>query len=248
MFNPADDCSTSAAATVALSVTALAAILAAATQSAAEPLSPLTAGLLGSPASSPAPRAERFATPDGAVRFTLDRSSGTPLMKIDGKTEVLALRSSPGPRGDEFLKTDTGRLVLRVTSIGGMTIYPDAMSGGAPVSLAGAGRPVALPAPPQAGLAARLGELSRDTSEKLGRSMYFETAGLDVRASALAAEAAARAAEALVRRQAAVSKVVIVPGIAPSARLDGNVLRITVVPGLGYGGRPSADAVAAALP
>jgi hypothetical protein len=104
-----------------------------------------------------------------------------------------------------------------------------------------------LPPPPAAGLAVRLGELSRDTSEKLGRSMYFETAGLDVRASALAAEAAARAAEALVRRQSAISKVVIVPGAAPGARLEGDVLRVTIVPGLGYGGCPSADAVAAAL-
>ena len=83
MTTLADDCSTSALPGYALSFTALAAILTAATSSAAEPLSPLSAGLFGSP-QPPAQNAERFVTPDGVLRFTLDRSGPAPLMRFEG--------------------------------------------------------------------------------------------------------------------------------------------------------------------
>lgn len=143
MSSWADDCSTGAAPTLALSVTALAAILAAATPSAAETPSPLSAGLLGSP-QLPVQRAERFITPDGRVGFTLDRTGPAPLMRFEGAQETLVLRVSQGPRGDEFLRTQSGALVLRVTSIGGVTVYTSANDNGAPVSRAGPGRPLAV--------------------------------------------------------------------------------------------------------
>jgi hypothetical protein len=144
MFNPADECSTSAAPSLVLSFTAtLAAILTAATPSAAEPLSPLSAGLFGSP-QSPAPHAEKFVTL-GRGGFTLDRSGPAPLMRFDGDDEVMVLRASQGPRGDEFLKTDNGQLVLRVTSIGGVTVYTSANDNGAPAATAGPARPLAAP-------------------------------------------------------------------------------------------------------
>lgn len=145
MSNPADECSTGAMPAFALSFTAFAAILTAATPSAAEPLSPLSAGLFGSPL-PPAQSAERFVTPDGGLRFTLDRSGPAPLMRFEGSTEILVLRASQGPRGDEFLKTETGQLVLRVTSLGGATVYRSANDNGAPVAAAGPARPLAQPA------------------------------------------------------------------------------------------------------
>jgi hypothetical protein len=128
-----------------LSFTAtLAAILTAATPSAAEQLSPLSAGLFGSP-QPPAPHAEKFITL-GREGFTLDRSGPAPLMQFDGADEVMVLRASQGPRGDEFLKTDKGQLVLRVTSIGGVTVYTSANDNGAPAAIAGPARPLAAPA------------------------------------------------------------------------------------------------------
>ncbi|MEJ0022005.1 MAG: DUF4908 domain-containing protein [Alphaproteobacteria bacterium] len=143
MFSPADECSTSALPGFALSFTALAAILTAATPSAAEPLSPLSAGLFGSPQPS-SPSAEKFVTL-GRGGFTLDRSGPRPLMRFDGDDEVMVLRASQGPRGDEFLKTDNGQLVLRVTSIGGVTVYTSANDNGAPAAVAGPARPLAAP-------------------------------------------------------------------------------------------------------
>ena len=146
MSSLADDCSTGALPGYALSFTAtLAAILTAATSSAAEPLSPLSAGLFGSPQPS-AQNAERFVTPDGDLRFTLDRSGPAPLMRFEGTTEVLVLRASQGPRGDEFLKTQAGELVLRVTSLGGVTVYTSANDNGAPAATAGPAGPLAKPA------------------------------------------------------------------------------------------------------
>jgi hypothetical protein len=101
--------------------------------------------LFGSP-QSPAPHAEKFVAPDRTLGFTLDRSGPSPLMRFDGDNEIMVLRASQGPRGDEFLKTDNGQLVLRVTSIGGVTVYTSANDNGAPAAMAGPARPLAMPA------------------------------------------------------------------------------------------------------
>jgi hypothetical protein len=219
--------------------------LAIASHSAAEPLSPMAAGLLGSP-SQQAPRAERFATPNGDVRFVLDRSGPAPLVRFDGGREVLALRSVPGPRGDEFLKTDTGHVLLRVTSLGGVIVYPDAASAGAPVSSVGAVRPLAMPATPVGGLAIKLSAISAATSKKLGRPIIFVAQSVPPAISAIAAEAAQLAADAVVESGASVSRVLIIPGAAPASFRQGGTLRVVVAAPLGYAGRPSAAAMAAA--
>jgi hypothetical protein len=232
-----------------------AALLAAApfmTPSAAEPPSPMAAGLLARPGAtaykaSPEQSAQRFAAEDGSLRFTLDRSGPLPLLHFEGQSEILALRSTAGPRGDEFLKTDTGVLMLRVSALGGMTVYPHAGSAGLAVTALGEGKTFASPASPAGGLGARLTQLSSETSRTLGRSVAFEAQAFPPAISAVAADAAERAAEALMRSEnAQVSRVIIIPGAAPDVSRQAGVLRVTVAPPLGYAGRPSTAALAAA--
>ena len=66
------------------------------------------------------------------------------------------------------------------------------------------------------------------------------------------ADTAQIAAEAVVRLSAMpngrrfvnrIGNVNIVEGVAPGVRLSGSVLTITVVPTLGYSGRPSSDRI-----
>jgi hypothetical protein len=219
---------------------------------AAEPVSPLTQGLLGVPANDATPLAQRFSTPDGALRFTLDRSGEMALMRFDGRPEVLALTPVSGPRGDEYLKTDTGRVVLRVNAMGGVTVYAGASESGAAASAAGRATPLAGPAPPPGGLTARLSEIERATGRALGRPISFDappggtlTSGAAV---GLVADAAERVAEGLAaRKPTRVARVVIQFGSHPEARLEQDALRVTIAPQLGYAGRPSVDAVEAAL-
>ncbi|MGE3302732.1 MAG: DUF4908 domain-containing protein [Hyphomonadaceae bacterium] len=226
-----------------------AAMIAVVGHSAAETVSPLAQGLLGAPAPAAPPPAERFVTADGAATFVLDRSGAAPLLHVEGQQEVLALRPQSGPRGDEFLKTDTGRVVLRITAMGGITYYGDARSVGMAAAPSGASRPLGPPSPPRGGLEAGLDQLARTAARDLGRPVAFEAGGLGgAQGVGVAYDAAARAAEALASKGAGgVNRVVILNGPAPQARLQNDSLRVVVTPQMGYAGRPSSAAMEAAL-
>lgn len=219
-----------------------------ATLSNAETPSAMSQGLLNArQAPTPVPAAQRFTTADGGVEFTLDRSGPAPLVRFANQNEILALHSSPGPRGDEYLKTDTGMLILRVTSLGGVTVYTTTGSAGSAAMLTGESRPLSGPPAPFGGLSARLGAISSDTSRRLGRPVAFEAQGFPQAISAVAADAANLAAEALIgSHNVPVERVIVIPGASPAAQRQGGVLKVTVAPPMGYAGRPSAAAIATA--
>jgi hypothetical protein len=210
--------------------------------------SPLAQGLLDMPAND-RPAAERYQTPDGRVRFVLDRSGQRlALVKFDGSDEVHVLRAVPGPRGDDIYKTDTGDVLLRVTALGAVTVYTDPQRLGAPAALAGRGAPVAPPSPPPGGLQARMEAIQRDLARR-GHAVSFAAPNERGPASGVIADAAARAAEGLAQSPQAVTvrRVVIRYGDQPQASVSNENLHITVTPQLGYAGRPSAAAVKAAI-
>jgi hypothetical protein len=133
-----------------------------------------------------------------------------------------------------------------------MIVYADVAGGGAPVSAAGKTLPLAAPAPPAGGLAARLAEIERESSRALGHKLAFDPPDAALLTSsagiALAADAAARAGEALAAvKPAHLSRVAIGLGPHAAARLDTQALYLTIAPPLGYAGRPSADAIEAVL-
>jgi hypothetical protein len=212
--------------------------------------SPLAQGLLDLPAND-RPAAERYQTPDGRVRFVLDRSGQrVALVKFEGSDEVHVLRAVPGPRGDDFYKTDTGDVLLRVTALGGVIVYTDTARTGAPAALAGSAAPVAPPSAPQGGLLARMEALARETARR-GRAVTF-TPPPNVQGPAqqgIIADAAARAAEGLAAAPPAmaVRRVTIRYGDRPGAVVVNETLTVTVAPQLGYAGRPSAEAVKRAV-
>ncbi|MGE3143726.1 MAG: DUF4908 domain-containing protein [Hyphomonadaceae bacterium] len=213
---------------------------AAAGQAFAQSASPLMQGLLADFHNGEA--AKQYATPDGALRFVLDRSGGRiALLRLEGDPEVHVLRPVAGAGGDELYRTENGRIVLRLTPHGGITIYTRNNQAGAAAAEEREVAPLAPQAAPPSIYQARLRDVQADATRRLGRPVAFEappTAG--AAASGLMLDAAERAAEAIVRAQGdLIRRVVFVVGPEPIAMVRGDTLIVQVVPAMGYAGRPS---------
>ncbi|HKP77919.1 MAG TPA: DUF4908 domain-containing protein, partial [Phenylobacterium sp.] len=140
----------------------------------AGPVDRLREGLFrnrGAEASSP-PIA-RYVSEQGRV-FILDRTQAVPMLKFEDSPEVWALAPNPAPRGDTIYKNDLGEPVLRVTRLGGFTLFTDQRPSGEAVSLAGGGAPLRLaPMGPQA-VFERMAQASLRASRAARRPMLFE--------------------------------------------------------------------------
>lgn len=204
-------------------------------------------GLLTAPQT---PGARRYATPDGAVRFVLDRSGGrVALVRFEGDPEVHVLRPVMGSRGDELYRTEDGDVQLRVTPHGGVVVYTHALRTGAPASEEARVPPLSPPELELAVLRTRLRELQIRAARAFGRPLAFEVRledGREERAAGVALDAAERAVEALSQApQTAqqVRRIVIMVGSSPRARVQGENLTIQVAPQMGFAGRPSSVAI-----
>ncbi|MGH6950984.1 MAG: DUF4908 domain-containing protein, partial [Vitreimonas sp.] len=79
--------------------------------------------------------ATRYSTPDGAIRFVLDRSGGrAALVRFEGDPEVHVLRPVMAAGGGEIYRTEDGDVMLRITPHGGIIVYTRTLRTGAPVS------------------------------------------------------------------------------------------------------------------
>jgi hypothetical protein len=207
------------------------------------------------PREAAAPQAIVYETPVRGVRFVLDRSNPRqPLLRYDGAEEVLALSVTLGPRGDEFLKTDTGEVLLRVTALGGLTLYGPEGEQGAPAAVMGRARP--LPGPsggdgsPAAVQARIVGAARRGLDRRISVELVSSAPLGFVSDAARRVEVAIAQAGAGPRRRVAQRLRSV---RFESARLafavltEAGVLRIGLAPSLSYGGRPSSAAVRRAL-
>lgn len=199
---------------------------------------------------APSNGAQRFQTPDGGVRFVLDRSGQrAALVKFEDSDEVHVLRPVGGPRGDEIYKTDTGDVMLRITPMGGVIVYREDSPNGAPAIMTGQVAPLA-PAPPQSlSMRAQIAELERAAQARFGRPVPVELPP-SAMANSVVADAARRAAQGLQEAPPTamrVERVIIQMGDRPNAVVINRQLTITVAPNQGYEGRPSAAAVSRAI-
>jgi hypothetical protein len=210
---------------------------------------------LFSDANAASPQAAHFSTDVQNLRFVLDRSQPRfVLLRFEGDAEVWALTSSWGPRGDEFLRNDIGEVMVRITSLGGVTLFGPLGSNGGPASRLGKAK--ALPAPTRSE-----GTLQLTVERAIGWFSRFGQRAIRVEASgglppSLVYEALQRAAAGMSKaprgffgqfqRRVTLIRVARTTG-RPSATWENGVLIIHVVPGYGYAGRPSSAAILAAL-
>jgi hypothetical protein len=194
------------------------------------------------------PPVARYQTDEGAV-FVLDRSSRHPLMKFIDDPEIWVLAPAPGPHGDVIYRNDLGEIMLRVTSMGGITVFTLHRPEGAAAALDGSSAPLhLLPMSPTA-LFRAFYQASGRSSRAAGRQIGFETReDAEPATAAPLADAALVASEALVdmggtpkgkAMLARITDVVIAQGKKPDAGFQKGVLTVTIVPAEGVFGRPS---------
>jgi len=196
----------------------------------------------------------RFERTDGGGGFVLDRSGPVILFLPDRADEVLALDVRRSAGGGTSLVTDWGQEVLRISVVGGATLYTEDAPDGV---IADAWEP-ARPLRPQRRSIDDVIALAEQTAVTLQELLshpvqvdYGATPhdGLGVVAEALQLTVAGirlaqdRNSAMLARLQ----RVRIVSAGAPDARFDGELLEIRIDPLAGHAGRPSSERIALTL-
>ncbi|MGD9981161.1 MAG: DUF4908 domain-containing protein [Hyphomonadaceae bacterium] len=190
--------------------------------------------------------ASRYATPDGAVRFVLDRSGGrAALVRFEGDPEVHVLRPTMGAGGDEIYQTENGDVRLRVTPHGGIIVYTRTIRTGAAASEEGRVAPLTPQEFTFAEMQVRFRAIQNQARRAVGAPVVFTVpAQMSPAAAGLVTDAAERAAEGLADAPMTnVRRVVIGFGRVPAVALRGTTLVIQVAPQFGYAGRPSSSTI-----
>jgi hypothetical protein len=190
-----------------------------------------------------------YETVDGDHVFVLDRTGEPPLLKFQDSFEIFALDRVPASRGDEILRTDTGEDLVRVTTLGAVTLYPPEKPTGMPATRLGSADPLPAldDAPPNMVEAFRLLTLTAGGVEVDAPVSPASEAG----SNALVADAARLTAEGLRASGAGgrpdIVRIAFVFGAGADARIEDGALVIQIDPERGYAGRPSSLKIADAL-
>ena len=184
-----------------------------------------------------------FERADGRGGFIFDRSAAMPLIRADGEDEILAVHQVRAAGGGEIWITDTGRMLLRQSNLGGWTYFPTDRPDGVIVEPVGQAQP--LVAQPMDGddLERAATEMAQTLAQISRKEVLAELTALDPQGNAYMADAmrmVSRGADLAPRRHVRDLEVVrLGVGEAPRVSYDGQVLDVSITPSLGYGGRPS---------
>ncbi len=203
---------------------------------------------------SPTPKVARFVAEDGS-RFILDRSTGLTLLKFEDSSELWVLVPSRTTRGDILFRNDVNQPVIRVTSLGGTTLYFRARAGGAPAAVMGQAAQLRLQSFTAQALLQRLAQASVRASRAAGRLIVFDAPDVTVGSEAVYADAAALSAEAVAaiaqRRNGRktvqkIERVQLIQNGKVDAAMNGRTLVVSLTPRRGVAGRPSSHRIMAA--
>ena len=211
------------------------------------------------------PPVARYVAGQG-LSFTFDRSEGAPqaLLRFDGNPEVWVLEPSPGPRGDTIYRNDVGDQVLRVTRLGGVTLFTPRIPEGVPAALLGDAEDL-MPPPiiplellsQRGAQAAYRVALAIQQAQGIQRPINFTTHFVPLAWTPQFIDAFNVAVDAIVKLSrdrrskaflAKLESVQFVAGQKPDVTVNGAVITITLVPTKGFAGRPSSDRIIKALP
>lgn len=216
------------------------------------PAAPGSSLSFGPSRASTAPPAAKYEDTVTNRAFVLDRSGQAPLMKFDDSQEIVPLQVTTGQRGDDFLRTPDGQLVLRITELGNVIAYFSSKNG-APADIVGVAAPLDAPAMPST-----LTDRVKDAAAKLGKLAGHDVtifgAGEFARNEKWTADAlnatviGVQRANGLSNTTGQKLKAVrLMRAAAASADLRDGELILGVNPDLGDAGRPTPEAVAQAM-
>lgn len=193
-----------------------------------------------------ASNATRYSTPDGAVRFVLDRTGGrAALVRFEGDPEVHVLRPVMAAGGGEIYRTEDGAVMLRITPHGGITVFTRTLRTGAAASEEARVAPLTPDSIAFVDLQERFRRIALVARRSVGQPVTFTIpARMSAPAAGVVVDAAERATEGLAAAPMTnVRRVIISFGRAPAVELRGTELYIQVAPQLGYAGRPSSNTI-----
>ncbi len=188
------------------------------------------------------------------VGFILDRSGELSKLKFDGSEEVLVLHWAPAAGGDRLLKRDDDAVILRISGLGGVTLFTSEFQSGTPV---GPDRrsvyPIVAVVPPIGAVRDVAGRIMTLVRAETGREVIFEAnwdeAARDSAIRGLLFDATRNAGTALInwirlgpgRRAAGTSlrRVRFMIGGGSGAYRQGEMFVVTINSGQGMAGRPS---------
>lgn len=192
---------------------------------------------------------------DNGDSFVLQRFGANALLKFEDSPEVWALTGVGGPRGDTIFKNDVGDPVLRMTRLGGFTLFTDEQPEGVAVSMAGAAGALKRPGPigPSALFQALAGSSARASRAAQHLISFVLVPDATPKTDWLFADAAVICSEAFMRLAqqgaegrslaARFGRVEFLTGGAVQVMVASGVVRITVAPGKGVAGRPSSQKI-----
>ena len=205
--------------------------------------------------SRPAFPVARYAIDTGGG-FVLDRGGAQPMLRFDDSPEIWLLRSARGPRGDEILADDLGGPLLRITKLGGVTVFTLRHPEGAAAALEGPALPLRLARLDAGSLYQRLVAASARASRAAQRLIAFQALDVDADSAALIADAAVVASESVAqlavspggrRRLSQVARFDFARGRTADVRFEGGTVHIAVAPEAGHGDRPSSARIRQAI-
>ncbi len=188
--------------------------------------------------------------------FILDRRGSAALLKFDGRREVWLLSTVRGPRGDVFFQNDVGQPLLRLTRLGGVTVFTRQRPLGAAARFVGPASTALASYPPPGALPDALVVAGSEASQAARRPVSFRAADVEPAAVAAIADAAVVTSEAIGDLAvspggpailARLSQVELVRGRAAAASFHSGVISIAVAPQAGLTGRPSSARILQAL-
>ncbi len=184
-----------------------------------------------------------FERADGRGGFIFDRSARMPLIQADSDDEVLAVHQARAAGGGEVWLTDTGRVMLRQSNLGGWTYFPSDRPDGVIVEPVGQARGFEVQPIEDSALERAATEMAQALAELSRNEVRAELTALDPEGNAYMADAmrmVQRGADLAPRRTVRDLQVVrLGVGERPRVTYDGQVLDISITPSMGYGGRPS---------
>ncbi len=195
-----------------------------------------------------APKSTRYEDTATQREFVLDQSGDEVLMKFADDPEVMALQSTTAQRGDAFLRSDSGELMLRVTEMGNVISYVGNKDG-APAAIASAASPLDAPAMTET-LTESVEELRERLSMLAGHDVTVFGTGAFAQDERWAFDALLVTRIGVERSGDAVRELKSVRMVRmdePNVSFDDGELVLGVDPAEGYAGRPSSEAIAQAM-
>ncbi|WP_273146248.1 DUF4908 domain-containing protein [Oceanicaulis alexandrii] len=192
-----------------------------------------------------------FERADGRGGFIFDRSARMPLIQADSDDEVLAVHQARAAGGGEVWLTDTGRVMLRQSNLGGWTYFPSDRPDGVIVEPVGQARGFEVQPMEDSALERAATDMAQALAELSRNEVRAELTALDPEGNAYMADAmrmVRRGADLAPRRSVRDLQVVrLGVGERPRVSYDGQVLDISITPSMGYGGRPSSALIRQSL-